>query len=56
MSTEPRVAAFFHAHPDDEAIATSGAMARAAAEGLDTGFHIYVGWTQPSDSHGIKSQ
>ena len=24
---------FFHAHPDDEAIATGGTMARAAAEG-----------------------
>ena len=33
MPTESRVAAFFHAHPDDEAIATGGAMARAAAEG-----------------------
>ena len=26
---------FFHAHPDDEAIATSGTMARAVAEGHD---------------------
>jgi len=29
----PRTLVTFHAHPDDEAIATGGAMARAAAEG-----------------------
>ena len=29
----PRTAVFFHAHPDDEAIATGGTMARAAAAG-----------------------
>ena len=29
----PHTAVFFHAHPDDEAIATGGTMARAAAEG-----------------------
>ena len=29
----PGTLVVFHAHPDDEAIATGGAMARAAAEG-----------------------
>ena len=29
----PRTLVFFHAHPDDEALLTSGTMARAAAEG-----------------------
>jgi len=29
----PRTLAFFHAHPDDEAIATGGTIARAKAEG-----------------------
>ncbi|SDH53265.1 N-acetylglucosaminyl deacetylase, LmbE family [Actinokineospora alba] len=29
----PRVAVFFHAHPDDEALLTAGTMARLAAEG-----------------------
>jgi LmbE family N-acetylglucosaminyl deacetylase len=29
----PRTLVTFHAHPDDEAIATGGVMARAAADG-----------------------
>ncbi|MGW5241931.1 PIG-L deacetylase family protein [Monashia sp. NPDC004114] len=33
MSTTPRTLLAFHAHPDDEALLTSGTMARAAAEG-----------------------
>lgn len=33
MTTPSKCAVFFHAHPDDEAIATGGTMARAHAEG-----------------------
>jgi LmbE family N-acetylglucosaminyl deacetylase len=33
MLPVPRTLAFFHAHPDDEALLTAGTMARAAAEG-----------------------
>jgi LmbE family N-acetylglucosaminyl deacetylase len=33
MSSAPRTLVFVHAHPDDEALLTSGTMARAAAEG-----------------------
>ena len=33
MTPGPRTVVFFHAHPDDEAIATGGTMARAAAAG-----------------------
>lgn len=32
-TTRPRTLVAFHAHPDDEALLTSGTMARAAAEG-----------------------
>jgi LmbE family N-acetylglucosaminyl deacetylase len=33
MITDPKTVAFFHAHPDDEAIFTAGTMARLAADG-----------------------
>jgi LmbE family N-acetylglucosaminyl deacetylase len=33
MTTDPQTVAFFHAHPDDEAIFTAGTMARLAADG-----------------------
>ena len=33
MTTDPKTVAFFHAHPDDEAIFTAGTMARLAADG-----------------------
>jgi LmbE family N-acetylglucosaminyl deacetylase len=33
MSSAPRTLVFVHAHPDDEALLTSGTMARASAEG-----------------------
>jgi len=33
MSSAPRTLVFVHAHPDDEALLTSGTMARAVAEG-----------------------
>lgn len=33
MTTDPQTVAFFHAHPDDEAIFTAGTMAHLAADG-----------------------